>query len=234
MAKNLLTRKPRNAGKRTATSAFISFFSAAIQPMKKPIAILLLLFAFAGIFSLFWYSEWRYSLPTPVPEVYHAVAAGERIDISHAFNAPVKKPVFLHFFNPDCPCSRFNIPHFKDLVKSYADKISFAVVVMTKDKNYKESSIREKYGITVPVLFDTSLAATCGVYSTPQAVLLTADKELYYRGNYNRSRYCTDKKSNYAQTAIDSLLASKPEPLFNNYALTAYGCSLPGCKKQDQ
>lgn len=220
--------------KKISHKSIHSFFPAAIHPMKKSIAIIILLFAFAAIFSLFWYSEWRYSLPTPVPAAYHAVEAGERIDISHAFNTPGRKPVFLHFFNPDCPCSRFNIPHFKDLVKRYADKINFAVVVMTKDKSYSGSSLKERYGLTVPVLFDTSLAKTCGVYSTPQAVLLTADKELYYRGNYNRSRYCTDKKSNYAQTAIDSLLASKPEPLFNNYALTAYGCSLPGCKKQDQ
>ena len=199
--------------------------------MKKPIAIIILLITFACIFSLFWYSEWRYSLPTPVPAQYHAVRAGEHIDISATFNAPKNKPVFLHFFNPDCPCSRFNVPHFKELAATYADQISFAVVVMTKDKDYTESYIREKYGLTVPVLFDTSLAGTCGVYSTPQAVLLTADRTLYYRGNYNRSRYCTDKKSNYAQTAIDSLLHNRQEPAFNQYALTAYGCSLPGCKK---
>ncbi|MBL0182036.1 MAG: redoxin domain-containing protein [Chitinophagaceae bacterium] len=199
--------------------------------MKKTLAISVLLVTFACIFSLFWYSEWRYSLPTPIPAQYHAVNMGAHIDITAAFRSKGNKPVFLHFFNPDCPCSRFNIPHFKGLAKTYGEKIDFAVVVMTKDKNYTESTIREKYGLTVPVLFDTSLARTCGVYSTPQAVLLSAGKELYYRGNYNRSRYCTDKKSNYAQTAIDSLLASRPEPFFNKYALTAYGCSLPGCKK---
>ena len=123
------------------------------------------------------------------------------------------------------------MPHFKELVTTYADKISFAVIVMTKDKDYTEASIREKYGLTVPVLFDSSLAAACGVYSTPQAVLINTDQALYYRGNYNRSRYCSDKKSNYAQMAIDSLLANRQQPFFNRYALTAYGCSLPGCKK---
>ena len=187
--------------------------------------------AFTGIGALFWYSEWRYSLPTPVPAQYHAIQAGEHIDISAKFNPGKDKPVFLHFFNPDCPCSRFNIPHFKTLAAMYANKISFAVVVITKDKSYNEATIKEKYNLTVPVLFDTSLAGICGVYSTPQAVLLSADQTLYYRGNYNKARYCTDKKSNYAQIAIDSLLAKKTEPSFDRYALTAYGCSLPGCKK---
>ena len=198
---------------------------------RKPIAIAVLIVTFSIIGTLFWYSEWRYSLPTPVPAQYHAVNKGAHIDIAAKFNSQKNKPVFLHFFNPDCPCSRFNMPHFKELVTTYADKISFAVIVMTKDKDYTEASIREKYGLTVPVLFDSSLAAACGVYSTPQAVLINTDQALYYRGNYNRSRYCSDKKSNYAQMAIDSLLANRQQPFFNRYALTAYGCSLPGCKK---
>ena len=199
--------------------------------MKKPISIAILLLTFTCICILFWYSEWQYSLPTPVPVKYHAVSIKERIDITAKFNPAKNEPVFLHFFNPDCTCSRFNISHFKTLAAAYADKISFAIVVITKDKTYTEAGLKKKYGITVPVLFDTSLAAICGVYSTPQAVLLTADQALYYRGNYNRSRYCTDKKSNYAQIAIDALLASNKEPVFNQYALTAYGCSLPVCKK---
>jgi peroxiredoxin len=199
--------------------------------MKKPIAIAALLLSFGCICALFWYSEWRYSLPTPIPAQYQAVNTKEHINISAAFNYPAGKPVFIHFFNPDCPCSRFNMPHFKSLAATYGDKINFAVVVMTTDNDYTEADIQKKYSITVPILFDTSLARTCGVYSTPQAVLLNTDQTLYYRGNYNKSRYCTDKKSNYAQKAIDSLLASKEEPAFNQFALTAYGCSLPTCKK---
>ncbi len=201
------------------------------EKFKKLISIAVLIVSFSIICILFWYSEWRYSLPTPVPEKYHTVNKGEYIKITARFNPQKKEPVFLHFFNPDCPCSRFNVPHFKALVKAYGDKINFAVVVLTTDKSYTEESIREKYGLTVPVLFDSSLATTCGVYSTPQAVLINTDQSLYYRGNYNRSRYCTDKKSDYAQIAIDSLLANRKQPTFNPYALTAYGCSLPGCKK---
>jgi hypothetical protein len=199
--------------------------------MKKIIALTALLLTLVCICLLFWYNEWKYSLPTPVPAEYHTVNVGERIDISAKFIPKKSGPVFLHFFNPDCPCSRFNMPHFKSLTETYADKINFAVVVMTRDDSYTETTIQEKYGITVPVLFDTSLARDCAVYSTPQAVLLTADRSLYYRGNYNKTRYCTDKKSNYAQIAIDSLLAERHEPAFNKYALTAYGCSLPDCKK---
>ena len=200
--------------------------------MKKLLSITFLVAIFFCIGMLFWYNEWKYSLPTPIPEKYHAIKPMEHVELAGRFT-PEKEgqPVFLHFFNPDCPCSRFNVPHFKSLVSEYGNKVNFAIVVLTKDKSYTAEKIQKKFGLTVPVLFDSSLAASCGVYSTPQAVLLGSDQALYYRGNYNRSRYCTDKTSNYAQMAIDSLLANKKNPVFNPFALKAYGCSLPTCKK---
>jgi hypothetical protein len=199
--------------------------------MKKIFTIIFLAGIFSGIGILFWYTEWKYSLPTPVPEKYNAVKPMEHIDLGYRFIPAKQGPVFLHFFNPDCPCSRFNIPHFISLVSEFKDKVNFAVVVLTNDKSYTVEKVQQKFGLTVPVLFDSSLAASCGVYSTPQAVLLDANSSLYYRGNYNRSRYCTDEKSNYAALALDSLLANKRQPIFNRYALTAYGCTLPKCSK---
>jgi len=185
-----------------------------------------------GITSFFWYNEWKFSLPTPVPDKYVAVGCGQQINLPPELKLEKGKPLFLHFFNPTCPCSRFNIPHFRSLVRQYEDKIQFVVVVMSKDSSYSAGDIQNKFGLNIPILFDKSLAASCGVYSTPQAVLITPEHTLYYRGNYNKSRYCTDKKSNYAQNAIDSLLASKLNPVFEAPALTAYGCQLaPVCIK---
>jgi len=190
-----------------------------------------LVMLFSGIAFLFWHNEYVYSLPTPVPVSYHAVNFGEIINMEGNLSFAKNKPVFLHFFNPGCPCSRFNIPHFKSLVKQYGSKVSFAIVVMSKDNNYSEAEIQDKFDVTVPVLFDKSIAVSCGVYSTPQAVILDPAHKLYYRGNYNKSRYCTDKNSNYAQIALDSLLNNNASPIFSELATKAYGCKLPDCKK---
>ena len=197
---------------------------------KKWPVILWLVLIFSGISWLFWYNEWRYSLPTPIPADYHAVNDGTYINMAGKLEE-TGKPVLLHFFNPVCPCSKFNIEHFKWLVKTYRNKISFMVVVMSKDTTYTEKDIQEKFGLTIPVLFDQSIAAVSGVYSTPQAVLLDTDYKLYYRGNYNKSRYCTNKNSNYAQLAIDSLLMKQHNPVFNPAALKSYGCTLPAYNK---
>jgi len=95
--------------------------------VKKALTITWLLLIFSGIACIFWYTDWKYSLPTPVPSAYHPVAPGAYVDLASKLPVARNKPVFLHFFNPDCPCSRFNIPYFKTLVRKYGDKISFAV-----------------------------------------------------------------------------------------------------------
>lgn len=200
--------------------------------MKKYLLICWLIILGSGIAFLFWYNEWQYSLPTPVPGNYRAVHTGARVFIKAIPGIGENtKPLFLHFFNPDCPCSRFNITHFKSLVKEYGSRVNFVVVALNKQKHYTEEEIQRKFGFTIPVVFDSSYAAACGVYSTPQAAIITTGRYLYYRGNYNRARYCSDKKTNYAQMAIDSLLHQSKLPYLGQAATKSYGCSLPVCTK---
>jgi len=157
---------------------------------------------------------------------------GDHIDAASRFGADGQRPLFLHFFNPECPCSRFNVPHFKALVNRYSDQIAFAVVVMRSESHHTEAYIRDRFDLgSVPIHYDTTIAQLCGVYSTPQAVLIDSDNRLYYRGNYNKSRYCTDKKTNFAQMAIDSLLDGRMGMITDKAAVLSYGCTIPTCSK---
>jgi hypothetical protein len=196
--------------------------------MKKVMAISWLLILLSGIVALFWYNDWRYQLPTPVPKNYRPASPGKLIRLNAQFSSN-RKPVFLHFFNPDCPCSRFNIAQFKSLVKEYSGEVDFMVVVMSP-KTFTAEAIRDKFDLDIPVSFDRALATACGVYSTPQAALLDDRQRLFYRGNYNSSRYCTDEKTNYAKIALRGLLLKQKEMVFSPLALKSYGCSLPDCK----
>ncbi len=183
----------------------------------------------AAITFLFWDNEFKYSLPTPVPKNYHEIAMGSKIDLKCCVTD--QRPVFIHFFNPECPCSRFNVPHVTSLIKKYGDRINFKIVVINEKNNYTIAEIQNKFDAKIPVYFDDAIAKNCGVFSTPQAVLIDASQKLYYRGNYNKTRYCTDTKTNFAQQAIDSLLSHTNAPSFDALALRAYGCSLPKCTK---
>jgi hypothetical protein len=199
--------------------------------MRKGMVVIWLAFVFAAITALFWHDDWVYGQPTPVPQNYRCVSPGRVIALPSEWKPANDKPVFLHFFNPHCPCSRFNIEHFRSLVKQYGQKVNFAIVVMT-NKNYTAKEVLKKFDISIPVFFDTTIAVSCGVYSTPQAVIIDTTHRLFYRGNYNKSRYCSNKKTEYARIALDALLNKQPANVSDKFALTAYGCSLPTCNKK--
>jgi thioredoxin-related protein len=190
-----------------------------------------LLLIFTTISWLFWKNEVKFLQATPVPAQYKKVTTGDVVEDYRLTALNKKDAVFLHFFNPECPCSKFNLPHVRSLIHKYDDKLKFAVVVLDAEKEYTEKEIQDKLGAKVPVLFEKRIADKCGVYSTPQAVILDAGGKLYYRGNYNKSRYCTNKSSNYAEMAIDSFLLQITKPEFDQFALKAYGCELPKCEK---
>jgi thioredoxin-related protein len=197
--------------------------------MKKLLVITWVVLLFGAIAALFWYNELQYQLPTPIPQNYKAVNPGELVKFNAKLNTDRTKPLFLHFFNPVCPCSRFNIKMFKSLVAQYGHEVNFVIVVIS-NKRYTASEIRDKFDLNIPVTFDQSLATACGVYSTPQVALINTNGKLYYRGNYNASRYCTDEKTNYARQAINGLLANNMKIVFGKMAVTSYGCRLANCK----
>lgn len=197
--------------------------------MRKILVISWLIVLLSAIGALFWYNDWVYQLPTPVPVGYKSVGVGQLIALKEPFGAGHEKPVFLHFFNPDCPCSKFNIKHFKSLVRQYGSQVDFKVVVLSS-KPFTSEAVQARFDLHIPVLFDPSLAKVCGVYSTPQAVLLDKSRHLYYRGNYNSSRYCTDEKTSYAKIALNGLLKEQTNLVFSELALKSYGCKLPDCK----
>ena len=201
--------------------------------MKNRIVAGWLILLSCAIGFIFWRYELKYSLPTPVPANYHDVQRGALIQLpasAQLLQTSRKKPLFLHFFNPDCPCSRFNMPQFRALVQEYEDKVDFAIVIMSP-KNFTADEIRNKFDLPhpVPVFRDSAIAAACGVYSTPQAVLIDAGGKLYFRGNYNRSRYCTDERTGFAKQALEGLLHNNYSLIFSPLALKAYGCQLPTC-----
>ena len=199
--------------------------------MKKMYVIVWLILLFTAVGALFWYNDLQYRLPTPIPPNYKPVNTGQLVALNkniYKIYSDNSKPLFLHFFNPDCPCSRFNINQFKTIVSQYSAQVNFMIVIMSS-KHFTVDEIQDKFGMKLPVIFDPSVAPACGVYSTPQVALLDAGSKLYYRGNYNVSRYCTDEKTSFAKIAINGLLNNQARLAFNKLALTSYGCRLPDC-----
>ncbi len=188
------------------------------------------LVSLGGAAGVLWWQDWRYSLPTPRPEGLVQVAAGSRIQVASLdamLPAPNGRPVLLTFLNPNCPCSRFNLDHVRALQQEWEGRVDFAAVVEGPARSRAARELA-RLGLQMDAIPDPDgrIAAAYGVYSSPQAVVLDAQRRLYFRGNFNASRYCTVAATEYARLALDSLSMGQPTPRFPGTDI-AYGCELP-------
>lgn len=185
----------------------------------------LLLICSLGTAYIFWYQELQYALPTPLPANYEPVKVGASVVIPVPASLP-KSDFYFHFYNPDCPCSLFNAEHVRQLIEKYQGKMRVVVVV---PRASDVSSARKEFGDNVEIWSDDNgkLATSLGVYSTPQAAIVDSNQQLYFRGNYNRSRYCTSNATNFAELALIAYFKKMPPPAFDVWATQSYGCTLP-------
>jgi hypothetical protein len=185
----------------------------------------MLLLLSAAIVFLFWHEELRYSLPTPIPKNYISVNVNQKVALGIA-GFPTHMPLYLHFYNPDCPCSRFNAKHIRELIRAHGDSVRALIVVPS---SHDKKVAQDEFSETLEIISDDdgAIAKSCGVYSTPQAVIIDEQGRLFYRGNYNRARYCTAQATNYAEMALLSLINGASPPVFDLLATQSYGCQLP-------
>jgi len=193
--------------------------------IRKILAGILLASVAVVIGILYWQTEIQYLLPTPVPKGYQEVFIDEKIYVTEEAQDSLEKPVFYHFFSTSCSCSRFNLDHFNYLKRQFGDDLEFVIVLPQEDDLNKA---RPYFDGETKIIQDlnSEFAVATGVYSTPQAVIINKDRSLYFRGNYNKARYCTDPTSNFAQMALDSLMEGVRPPDFGPLSTIAYGCGI--------
>jgi hypothetical protein len=185
----------------------------------------------AGIGFSFWYADWQYSLPTPKPEglVQQPIGSQPELPKELAAYAHAGRPLVVNFASAQCACTEFNLEHVRKLQAEFGKTMDFVTVLETNaaDTNAKEEF--ESMNLRMPVVYDQAgrVSGALGVYGTPQAAILDREGKLYYRGNYNKSRYCADEATEFARIALNALAANQPPPAMPREARITYGCPLP-------
>jgi peroxiredoxin len=143
------------------------------------------------------------------------------------------KAVVLFFLNTECPVANFYAADFERIAKSYRER-GVAVYGIYSDPNATPSDVRshaDEYRLSFSLLLDPEqkLARSTGATVTPEAVVLSADGTVRYRGRID-DRYSPDGKrrdeprSRDLEAALAAVLADKAPPV----AVTrAFGCPLP-------
>jgi peroxiredoxin len=176
---------------------------------------------------IFWQQEYKFSLPTPIPINHILLSKGDSVNLPD--NLLKQGANYFHFYNYNCPCSRFNIKEFQSIVKKYENDINFYAVLQTTDTNKEAiNEFKAKYDLGIKVLDDPNgeIAKSLGVYSTPQVVIVK-DQKIFYKGNYNKARFCLSKNTKFAEMALTALMKNEEPPMFPSVAEIAYGCELP-------
>jgi len=203
--------------------------SLTFQALKKITVAIILISGIVVIITIFWRQEIKYAIPTAIPHDYISVLPGQTINLPEPLEQGAA--YFIHFYNPDCPCSRFNSKHIQSLINDHSDSIKFVIVIPDAAALMRAKS---ELGNDLVFVEDVGhdIAKACGVYSTPQAVIVASDGKLFYRGNYNRARYCTTRASNFAEFSLIAFINNQPPQLFGLEATQSYGCALDAAQTE--
>lgn len=195
--------------------------------------LMVVLVLFGAIVYVFWQEQFRYYRPVQIPEGIKIVSVNDTINLSMYGIGVKNRPCFIHFFDVSCKFSKINMEHLQLFTKNYKDNFRFLVVVMGEHSIEFLATFKDKFSVPdfVDLVADKScsIAKACGVYSTPQAIILNTDQTLYFRGNYNSSNgLCTPTNvgTSSPAVAIRYKINNAPSPNFPSYMLLPWGCEL--------
>jgi len=179
----------------------------------------------------FWISDWQYSLPTPKPDGLVQPPLGVRLALPRDIAALRRegRPLVINFPNAQCPSTEFNLEHLRALQRKFGSQSDFMLVLESCADAAGAQAEFQSMHLDMPVMYDhvDEASAALGVYGTPQAAILDGRGRLYFRGNYNRSRYCTEASSEYVRIALEALIQGRTLPSLPPGATVTYGCPLP-------
>lgn len=149
-----------------------------------------------------------------------------------------QKLTVVIFVTTDCPVSNRYAPEYRRLVDEYRPKgVAFVFAYVDPEttwKQVKDHQSQLKFSGTSVLDVDHQLAKALGAITTPEAVVLSRDGKMHYRGRID-DRYVEHARANSKpvnadlRNALTALLGGK-EPSVKE--ASAIGCAIPGLDEQ--
>jgi len=119
----------------------------------------------------------------------------------------------IHFWNPDCPCSRFNEVHVKKIMSDYTAKnVVFTIVVSGKSaEQRKERALlaRQVFNLAAVKDIRSDWPLKKGPPSSPAVAIMNKQGKLVYFGPYSLGARCSPDKGQFVEKVLDRLSDEK-------------------------
>ena len=113
------------------------------------------LLAFVG--AVFWWQDLQYSYPRLAQRRLLKNLSGRSSPCpprSKKILQYLLRPLLLHFFNPNCPCSRFNLDHVRSLVQKHRGAVEFVAVLQGDSGERLLAAFESLNRIGIPAVAD--------------------------------------------------------------------------------
>lgn len=173
----------------------------------------------------FWHFQFSQLRPFTPPQNDRAFFDGEVISkrIESLPIAPAGAATLIHFWDPACPCSRFNDDHLRALVEQYAPNgIEVLVVPAPGAPIPSTGTLQARYGTAVRLAAPELRALRPP--SSPAVAVVDNKEQLAYFGPYSTDGLCSADGGGFVEAVLDNLLAGRQSRQFNTLA---FGCYCP-------
>ena len=185
-------------------------------------ALMILALWLAVVLCGFWWFQWRWYFLVDTQTVWFKGQGWVEASQSPDFIADGGNgPVVVHFYDPACPCSKFNTEHVLALIEEYQGRgVQFEVRVPSADV---QAQARQLFGVPVAVAADAQRPA-----ASPSALVLNqaqaAGRTVAYVGPYSAGAVCTGAEDDFVGLVLNRLLNQEKLGWESNLAK---GCLCP-------
>jgi len=136
----------------------------------------------------------------------------------------------VHFWNPDCPCSRFNQPHVQQIISDYGrNNVRFTVVVggaTEKIRQQHQVEARKIFNFEAVIDIRSDWPMESGPPSSPAVGVMNSSGELVYFGPYSLGARCSPEKGKFVEKVIEQL-KNNNQSVKKQLNTLAVGCFCP-------
>lgn len=180
------------------------------------------------VFAFWWFElKWFQSFSVPDQKVWQQNSeawfkAEHFVESGVTLGGADKHITVINIVDPNCPCSRYSIPHIRTLMETFSSEdVQFFLLPGSQKSAWKTDDVFrgiESLGLSMQQSFLSVISMT------PAVMVFNQDQQLAYFGPYSEGATCGQGQG-YVELVLDSLISTGVNPKWMN--TSAIGCFCP-------